>query len=117
MARYFAKPRERVRTERAGWMNDPANVQYDETIDITLGLKKRDLQAKIVLNLSEKKVEINGWTGERDFDKLFDYFFKGYQEYLTRVMKGLDPEYLERAVQRKDGPLETENKESAEPSQ
>ena len=107
------RPRDRVRTELAGWLNDPSNVQYDETIDITVGLKNRDLQAKVVLNLSDKRVEINGWTGERDFDKLFDYFFKGYQEFLTRVMKELDPEYLEQAIKRKDSPAEEQTQEQA----
>lgn len=105
VANYFAKPREHVRTSQAGWMNDTNNIRYDEVVNIVNGLKDRDRGSKVILNLSKKRVEANGWTGEKDFDRLFVYFYEGYADYLQSVMKILDPEYLDRMTKEpKDAP-------------
>jgi hypothetical protein len=91
---YSMKPRPGVRTTVKGWMNDQANLQYDEKVEITRGVKNSAMTAKIVLNLSKKTVERNGFNADREFKSLFKYFFGGYHQYITEVMKQLDPAYL-----------------------
>lgn len=102
VARYYAKPKEYVRTQISGWMDDPSNIRYDEEVGIVNGLKKRDQQARIILNLSKKRVEQNNWTGERDFDRLFLYFYEGYSDYLVRAMNVLDPDYIGKVTKKDD---------------
>lgn len=98
VARYYMKPRPGVNTSKAGWMNDPNNIRYDEAVDIVRGIKGSSLDAQVVLNLTNKTVERNSWNDNKDFDRLFAYFFEGYHSYLTQVMKQLDPEYLTAMV-------------------
>ena len=98
VARYYMKPKPGVNTSKAGWMNDPDNIRYDEAVDIVRGLKGNSLDAQVVLNLTSKVVERNAWNDNKDFDRLFAYFFEGYHSYLTQVMKQLDPEYLTAMV-------------------
>lgn len=100
VAHYTMRPKEHVRTNRAGWTQDPANYQYDEQVAIVHGLKNRDRQAKIVLNLSQAQVEQNGWTGERDFDKMFGYFLENYHEYVGKAMSQINPVFLQTFVDR-----------------
>lgn len=105
---YSMKPRPGVRTTVKGWMNDQANLQYDEKVEITRGLKNSAITAKIVLNLTTKTVERNGFNADRDFKSLFKYFFGGYHQYITEVMKQLDPEYLADVLDELQAEMEAE---------
>ena len=88
------KPRPGVNTSKKGWMNDKNNLQYDEKIEITRGQKKSSSLANVILNLSQKSVERNTFNDDRDFKSFFKYYFGGYDQYITAVMKQLDPAYL-----------------------
>jgi hypothetical protein len=79
-------------------MKDPANHQYDEQVAIQTRLKPNDVNAKIVMNLGEKKVESNKFNDNRDFNELFKYFFKGYHKYVTEIMSKLDPVYFDKML-------------------
>jgi hypothetical protein len=105
---YSMKPRPGVRTTVKGWMNDQANLQYDEKVEITRGIKNSAMHARIILNLSQKKVERNGFNADRDFKSLFKYFFGGYHQYITEVMKQLDPSYLESVLSELQAEMEAE---------
>lgn len=100
LAYYSMHPKPRVNTTVKGWMDNPDNIRYDERIEITRGLKKNSVNAKIVLDLNNKKVVKNNFTSEKTFDEHFQYFFEGYHKYLTEVMTQLDPEYLTNFVNR-----------------
>ena len=91
VAYYYMRPKhQRVRTETAGWMNNQENVTWDEQISLTTKLKDRDLTtAKVILNLTERNVVINGWTGNKDFDELFDHFYKHYRRDMQPVVEQL----------------------------
>ena len=91
---YHMKPRPGVRTQIKGWMNDPNNITYDESVEITRGRQKNISTAKVVLNLSNKTVEYNGWGTERAFNDYFKHYFKANHQYITSVMMQLDAEYL-----------------------
>lgn len=94
VAFYSMKPKRHVRTEVAGWMKDPNNIRWDESVEITRGLKKNSVNGKILLNLSQKRIEKNGWADGKEFNDLFKYFFKGYHSYITELMTQLDPQYF-----------------------
>lgn len=95
LAYYVAKPRDPRQTYKAGYMKDPANIQYDERIEITKGLKdKHRMNAKVVLNLTEKKVERNGFNHNTGFDEMFKYFYEGYSQYISAIMNQLDADFM-----------------------
>ena len=98
VASYYKKPKDRVNTSKAGWMNDPNNIRYDEQVAITMGLGKKEVQAHVIVNLSKKTVERNTLNNNKDFDLLFQYFFTNYSKYITEVMGRLDPAYLQNMV-------------------
>jgi len=98
VAHYTTKPRDPRKTHIPGYMKDPANHQYDEQVAIQTRLKPNDVNAKIVMNLGEKKVESNKFNDNRDFNELFKYFFKGYHKYVTEIMSKLDPEYFSQML-------------------
>ena len=102
------KPRPGVNTSKKGWMNDKNNLQYDEKIEITRGQKKSSLLANVILNLSQKSVQRNTFNDDRDFKSFFKYYFGGYDQYITAVMKQLDPAYLTAILDE----LEAEMKEA-----
>ena len=92
------KPRPGVNTSRKGWMDNRDNIQYDEHIEITRGIKRSSDTAKIILNLSDKTVIRNTFGTDREFKEFFKYYFGGYHEYLITVMRQLDPVWLEAMV-------------------
>lgn len=108
VAYYAMKPRQGVNTSKKGWMQDHNNLQYDEKVEIVRGLKANTNTAKIVLDFSTKTVTRNGFNADRDFKKLFKYFFGGYHQYMTTVMRQLDPEFMDAIVSE----LEAELKEA-----
>lgn len=98
VAQYFMKPKAHVRTHVKGWMNNPDNIRYDEKVEISRGLRSKDVNAKIILDLTNKCVQKNGFATDRPFDEIFKYFFANYNEYIIRVMGQLDPVYLDQIV-------------------
>jgi len=95
VAHYAAKPKNPAKTHIAGYMKDPDNIRYDEQVHISTRLRTKDITgAKIIMNLSEKRVQTNVFNGNKDFDELFKYFFTGYHKYITDVMVQLDAEYF-----------------------
>lgn len=89
------KPKIRVKTQSKGWMENRNNISYDEQVAIARRLKNRDVEtAKVILDLANKRVVKNGWTGSKDFDELFKYYLNGYPQYTAPAMAELDPDYL-----------------------
>jgi fructose-specific phosphotransferase system component IIB len=109
VAHYLTKPRDPRKTHVAGYMKDPANVRYDEQVQISTRLRPQDLMtAKVIMNLTNKTVEQNSFNGNRDFNDLFKYFFKGYHKYITEVMAKLDPEYFNSMLDEMQAELDKE---------
>jgi len=108
LAFYHMKPRPGVRTQVKGWMNDLNNITYDESVEITRGKHNKSSSAKVVLNLSQKTIEYNGWGTERSFDEYFKHFFKGYHQYITAVMSQLDIEYFNKMLDEMQAELDAE---------
>ena len=90
IATYAAKPKHKGLGNTAGWMKDANNIAYDEQVAFSRGLKTRDIQtAKIILDLSNLKIERNTWQAEKSFSELFAYFYQAYPKYLEPIMQEL----------------------------
>lgn len=86
------KPIDPKMTKVKGYMSDPSNVYFDETVNITKGLSDLDrCNAKIVLNLSKKEVVKNTVSQENTWDDLLSYFEDGYSEYINTVLNKDSP--------------------------
>ena len=109
VANYVAKPRNPRQTHVPGYMKDPANIQFDEQVQVSTRLRKQDLTtAKVIMNLSNKTVDKNSFNGNKNFDELFKYFFKGYHKYITEVMAKIDPEYFNQMLDEMQAELDKE---------
>lgn len=109
VAHYVTRPRDPKKTHIPGYMKDPANLQYDEQVQISTRLRPQDnLMAKVIVNLSTKTVDKNSFNGNKDFNELFKYFFKGYHKYVTEVMSKLDPEYFNQMLDEMQAELDKE---------
>ena len=117
VANYVTRPRDPKKTHIPGYMKDPANHQFDEQVQISTRLRKQDVNAKIIINLTDKKVEQNSFNGKKDFNELFKYFFKGYHKYVTEVMSKLDPEYFNSMLDEMQAELDTEKKNEEVPAE
>jgi len=86
IAQYFAKPRHPEQTYRSGYMKDESNISWDETVNITSGLKDKDLTSAVILDISNKKVVKNNFNTDKDFDELFDYYFNAQPQEITHAL-------------------------------
>lgn len=116
VAHYVTRPRDPKKTHIPGYMKDPANHQYDEQVQISTRLRKQDVNAKIIINLSEKQVQQNSFNDKKDFNELFKYFFKGYHKYVTEVMSKLDPEYFNQMLDEMQAEIDKEKSSEEVPS-
>jgi hypothetical protein len=118
VAHYVTRPRDPKKTHIPGYMKDPANHQYDEQVQISTRLRLQDnLMAKVIVNLSTKTVEKNSFNGNKDFNELFKYFFKGYHKYVTEVMSKLDPEYFNQMLNEMQSELDKEKDNEEVPAE
>ena len=88
VAKYFAKPKDRRMSSVKGYMQNPDNVQWDEQVEIIAGNKPNVFAtAKIVLNITEQKVERNGFAGSnKSFSELFEYFYTASPKEIGRSL-------------------------------
>jgi hypothetical protein len=108
VAQYYKKPQPHVNTSKKGWMDNPDNIRWDEQMIVTRGIKPKDANAQVILNLSEKTVVRNSFTPDKPFDEVFRYFFTGYSQYLAPVMGQLDQAYLLNLAQEIQAEIEAE---------
>lgn len=87
IAKYLAKPRDPTKTHIKGYMTDPNNVRYDEVVGFTVGLKKRDHDNNIIIDIDGQKVVKNSISEKADWVQLMDYFMKNYESQLLDFLK------------------------------
>lgn len=108
-AYYLQRPRDPSKTHIKGYVTNPENMIWDENVELNNGLSSKDREyAQVVLDFTDKKVITNKFNQERDFDKLFKYYFEGYHKYITQVMSQLDPAYLTKMVEEMQAELDVE---------
>jgi fructose-specific phosphotransferase system component IIB len=118
VAHYLTKPKNSKKTHIPGYMKDPANVRYDEQVQISTRIRQQDLMtAKVIMNLTDKKVEQNSFNNNKDFNELFKYFFKGYHKYITEVMAKLDPKYFNQMLDEMQAELDKEKANEEVPAE
>lgn len=86
-AKYLAKPREPNKTHIKGYMTDPNNVRYDEVVGFSVGLKKRDEENQIILDIDGQKVVKNSMNDNSDWSQLMNYFMNAYEKQLLSFMQ------------------------------
>jgi hypothetical protein len=112
VANYTVKPKNPAKTHIKGYMKDPANVRYDEQVHISTKLRPKDIaSAKIIMNLSNKTVQVNNFSHNKNFNELFKYFFKGYHKYITDIMVQLDAEYFSSMLDELQAEVDAEKNE------
>lgn len=91
VAYYFMRPKnQRVKTHIAGWLKNENNISWDEQIALTTKLKEKDLTtAKVIMNLSDRVVIRNSVNNNKDFNELFDHYYKNYKKDLHPVVENL----------------------------
>lgn len=75
-------PKDPKQTSKPGYITDPNNIEYEEQVYISRGLRDKDLQNQVVLNLTEEKIVKNGWRSGSNFTELFTHYYDGYAEYI-----------------------------------
>lgn len=99
IAYYHLKPKDPKRTKEAGYINNPENFDYDESINITRGLKTKDeLAAKVILDLTEQRVVANRFNDNKDFPSLLAHYQEGYPKYINPLLAQLYPEQVDGDV-------------------
>ena len=90
VAYYHAKPKDPRRTKEPGYMLKTENISYDESLNITRGLKTKDRQsANVILNLTAKEVIRNTFNQNTDFASLLSYYQEGYPKYINPLVAQL----------------------------
>lgn len=90
IANYAAKPKNKRMTHIKGYMSDPANIAWDESVIVTAGLKTKDLMAsRVVLNITEQKVERNTFGTDKSFYELFEYFYNASPKDISHALRQL----------------------------
>ncbi len=93
VAYYHQKPKDPKRTKEKGYMGNPENIAYDESINITRGIKTRDeLGAGVILNLTQQTVVKNSFRSDADFPSLLAHYQEGYPKYINPLLAQLYPE-------------------------
>ena len=111
VAQYAMKPKSHVNTSQKGWMDNPDNVRYDEQVSFARGLRNKDMNAQVILDLSNKQVERNSFKTNKSFDEIFRYFLENYTDYVAQTMTQLDPEYLASVASKMEAELTVDNPE------
>ena len=93
IAYYHIKPKDPNRTKEPGYMTNTDNIEFDESINITRGLKTRDeLSAKVILDLTNEVVKKNTFNDNLDFPSILAHYQEGYPKYINPLLAQLYPE-------------------------
>lgn len=93
VSNYVTLPKDKSQTRFAGYLKNEDNLTMDEQVAVTTKLKNRDYStARIILNLSEKKIIKSSYTGPIEFDQLWKYFKTNYADQLKSVLQYVEPE-------------------------
>ena len=119
IGRYTQKPRDPRQTFRPGYVKNEHNMQWDERVDVTVGLKDRDLStSQIILNISEQKVVKNSFMNDKSFMEMFQYYYTSSPQEISQALKNCGISISEHKEQTEDGLQENvsgQAEESARP--
>ena len=91
IVQYVGKPRNPRMTSQPGYISNPENMIYEETIMVSRGLNPRDRQnGHVVLNLTEETLIKNTFSDEKDFTKLLAHYVDGFGDQINNTIKALN---------------------------
>jgi hypothetical protein len=97
VAKYFA------------YMKDPGNIQWDEQVHITVGIKNTDINtARIILNISDQVVFKNSFMVGKPFFELFEYYYNANPQQIADALRkcGMSVSQQEKEPEVEDGTSE-----------
>jgi hypothetical protein len=90
IAKYTGQPKDPKQTAKPGYMKDPNNIHYEEQVYISRGLRDKDLQNQVILNLTEEKIVKNNFNSGSNFKEIFTHYYEGYAEYINDCVNQLN---------------------------
>jgi hypothetical protein len=91
IVQYVGKPKNPRMTSQPGYISNPENIMYEETIMVSRGLKSRDRQnGHVVLNLTEELLVKNTFSDEKDFTKLLAHYVDGFGDQINNTVNALN---------------------------
>jgi len=90
VAQYVARPKDPNQTAQPGYITNPDNIEWDERIYITRGLRDKDAEMNVILNLTEQKIVKNSFNTDKTFEEVFTHFYEGYAEYIDDSVNKLN---------------------------
>lgn len=88
IAQYYGKPRNPKMTRVPGYMADEDNIIWDERVDVTAGLKQKDLlNSKVVINISQQTVVRDSFKSGKSFEELFEYFYTAAPQEISNAIR------------------------------
>lgn len=90
LVNYVQKPKYPNKTHEKGYWSNPDNIQWDEAVEFSLGLKRNDVaKYSIIMDIDNQTVVKNSINGEKNFAVLFGYYKEHYYtqifQYLNRT--------------------------------
>jgi hypothetical protein len=90
IAKYTGMPKDPRQTSKPGYMLDPENIHYDEQVYLARGLRQKDLQKQVILNLTEEKIVKNTFNPGKTFEEIFTHYYNSYAEYIDDSVNQLN---------------------------
>ena len=90
VANYVAMPKNPKLTAQPGYMSNPDNIQYDERIYVARGIRDKDLQNRVILDLTEEKIIKNSFQSGASFDELFQHYYNAFGDYIDDCVNTLN---------------------------
>jgi hypothetical protein len=90
VAKYTGRPKDPRQTAKAGYMTNPDNIEYEEQVYITRGLRDKDTQNHVVLNLTEEKIVKNTFNTGVSFEEILAHYVEGYADYINDSVNALN---------------------------
>lgn len=92
VAKYIGRPRDPKRTSQRGYINNPENMIYDEQVHIVRGLRNKDIDNQVILDLTDEKIIKNSFKSDTTFEDLFSYYHEGYSEQINASVNAINGE-------------------------
>ena len=86
VAQYVARPKDSTKTAQPGYMTNPENIEWDERMYITQGIRKKDEQMNVILDLTEEKIIKNSFESGKKFNEMFEYFYEACGNYIDECI-------------------------------
>jgi hypothetical protein len=92
LAKYYRVPRDPRQTQQAGYINNPDNYAWDETIKFARTLRSQDqTDHNVILDIfNQRMIKCNMPDMQnKPYDQVFAYYYQNYQNYFDRMFQAL----------------------------